>query len=76
VAIIFLARIQCGLYPIRMVGRIRILLALQTNTHVLRVGETELAWNLGVGTYTLEVAAIYLNTWFVGEHLHEDTCLR
>jgi hypothetical protein len=74
--VVFLAWIQGGLYPIRMVGRIRILLALQANAYVLRVGETVLACDLGIWTYTLEVSTIYLNTRFVGEHLHEDTCLR
>ena len=74
-AIVFLTWVQYGLYPVWMVGRIRILLAFQTNAHVLGVGETVLARDLGIRTYTLEVAAIYLNTWLVGKHLHKDTSL-
>ena len=74
-AVVFLTRIQRGLYPIRMVGGVRILLALQTNTHVLGVDEAVLTCNLCVSTYTLEVAAINLNTRLVGEHFHKDTCL-
>ena len=73
--VVFLARVQRGLYPIRMVGRIRIFLTLQTNADVLGVGDTMLAGNILVRTYALEVTTIYLYTWLVGKHLHQDTCL-
>ena len=73
---VLLARIQRGLYPLGLVGRVRILLALQTYAHVLRINEVLLVMDIHLVAYTLEVTAINLHARLVGEHLHEDTCLR
>ena len=73
--IVLLTRFQYGASPLGMVGAVGILLALQTNAYMLRIFQTVLADDVGILAYTLEVAAIYLNTWLVGEHLHEDTSL-
>ena len=74
-AVIFLIRIQGWLNPFGMIGRGGILLALETDAHVLGVFETVLADDRGIGTDTLEVTAVDLYTRLVGEHLHEDTRL-
>ena len=71
---VLLARIQSGLYPLRLVGRIGILLALQTDTHVLRIG-TMFVLDVQFVADTLEVTAVHLYTGLVGKHLHEDTGL-
>ena len=73
---VLLARIQRGLYPLGLVGRVGILLALQTYAHVLRIYEILLVVDIHLVAYTLEVTAIDLHTWLVGEHLHKDACLR
>ena len=71
---ILLAWIQHGLYPVGLVGRIRILLALQADAHVLRIG-TMLVLDVQFVADTLEVTAVDLHTRLVGIHLHEDTGL-
>ena len=73
-AVILFAWIQCGLYPIELVGRIRKLLALQADAHVLRIGSM-LVLDIQFVADTLEVTAVHLNTRLVGEHLHENTGL-
>ena len=72
-AVVFLARIQHGLYPVLLVGAVGILLTLQANTDVLGIGAT-LVLDIWLVADALEVAAIDLNTRFVGVHLHEDAC--
>ena len=74
-AVIFLIGIQCGLYPLWVIRRVGILLALKANAYVLGVGDAVLAEDSGISTNTLEIAAVNLNTWLVGKHLHEDTSL-
>ncbi len=59
-----------------MIGRVGILLALETDAHVLGVFEAVLADDVGISTDTLEVTTVNLYTRLVGEHLHEDTGLR
>jgi hypothetical protein len=73
--VIFLIRIQGGLHPLRMIGRVGILLALETDTHVLGVGDTMLADNCGISANTLEVSAVDLDTGLVGVHFHKDARL-
>ena len=73
---IFLSRIQHGLYPIGMVGRVGILLTLETYADVLGIGDAAFTGDVLVGTYALEISTIYLYTRLVGEHFHEDTGLR
>ena len=70
-AVVFLARIQHGLYPILLVGAVGIFLTLQTNADVLGIDAT-LVLDVRLVANALEVAAIDLNARFVGVHLHED----
>ena len=62
------------LHPVLLVGAVGELLALQADTHVLRIG-TVLVLYVQLIANTLEVATIYLYARLVGKHLHEDTGL-
>lgn len=75
VAEVLLSRIQYGLYPLWLVGRVGILLALKTYADVLRI-RSVLVLDVQFVANTLEVSAVYLYTRLVGEHLHEDTGFR
>ena len=71
---VLLTRLYNGLYPLWLVGRIRILLAFETYADMLRI-RTMLVLDVQLVANTLEVTAVNLYARLVGEHLHEDTCL-
>ena len=54
-AVVLLAGLQYGTCPLRMVGAVGILLALQTYADVLRILQTVLADDVGIFANTLEV---------------------
>ncbi len=71
---VFLTRLYDGLYPLGLVGRIRIFLTLQADADVLWIG-TVLVLDVQFVANTLEITTVYLYTRLVGKHFHEDTSL-
>ncbi len=64
--------ISPSLYALGNLGRrIRILLALEADAHVLRILDSVLAGN----TCALEVTGVNLDSWLIGEDLEEDSAL-
>ena len=74
-AVILLAGLQHGTCPLRMVGAVGILLALQTYTNVLRILDAVLADDVSILANTLEVARVNLYARLVGAHFHQDAGL-
>lgn len=72
VAVIFLAWLKIRLWPVFLVWRIGIFLALQTNAHMLRILDAMFAADASA----LEVASVALYARLICEHLHENTSFR
>ena len=75
-AVVLLIRIQGRLNPLGMIGRVGILLALETDAHVLGIGDAMLTDNGCIGTDTLEITTVDLYAGFISKHLHKDAGLR
>lgn len=71
VAVVFFTWFQIWLWPVFLVWRIWIFLALQTNAYVLGIFDAVLAADASA----LEVACVALHTRLVGVHFHEYACL-
>ena len=59
---ILFTREQCGLCPLRMIGRIGIFLTLQAYANVLWIGDAVFTRDIFISTCTLEVATVNLYT--------------
>ena len=73
--VVFLTGFKCGLRPVFLIRTVGILLTLQADAYMLGIGKTMFPGYLRISTNPLEVSRLYLNTWFVGEHLHKDATL-
>jgi len=70
-AVILLAGLQVGAWPVFLIWRIRIFLAFKAYADMLRIFDAVLASD----SCALEIASVDLNTGLIGKHFEENAGL-